>query len=228
MCKIFCKWLICICLFLSANTVFASSLSSVEIFSDGSVGKIYLDTDKSVISKKNISLNEIQIQLKNTDILENLKTICNNAPKDIEVSVIQNGKNAFISILGENVKNFELLYSKDGSIIPLKNYKKDILTALLILFGICGISFVSKKVNTLNKKLSANVSDLHTETIIRQKNQIIKINTLRNRSNQTVHTSIHGNPVKRFANTVTVPQDLQKSGLEYAENQNNLKNAVNS
>ncbi|MCR5260794.1 MAG: hypothetical protein K6C94_03040 [Candidatus Gastranaerophilales bacterium] len=228
--KFFCKWLMCICFILSANSVFASSLSSVEIVSDNGVGKIYLGIDKSVINKKKISLNEIQIQLKNTGIIENLKTIYKNAPKDIEISVIQNGKHAFINIFGENIADFELLYAKDGSFIPLKNNKKDIAAVLLILAGVLGTALLSKKINNLNK--NSKGSDLHTETVIRQKNQIIEINTLRNKSNQTLHNSIHGN-VHRFANTayagtVTVPEDLQKSDFEFIEYKNNLKKAVKS
>lgn len=233
MIKLCCKWVICICIVLSSNSAFAAALSSVEIVSDGNYGKIYLNTDKSVVNKKNISENQIQIKLKNTNITENLKTTYNNAPQDTEISMIQNGKNAYINICGQNIANYELLYAKDGSLIPTKNGKKDVLIAFAIFAGIAFVSLLSRKVNQNYPNLSLNMENLHTQTLIQQKNQIKEINTLRNKINKINNNSIHGNPVKHFAdnysvNSVTVPAGFRKSDFDFIEYPNTLKKAVNS
>lgn len=225
------RFLLCICLLFISNTAFASVLSNVEVSSDGNIGKIILDTDKSSVYKKVLSDNNVQIKLKNTSIKENLKISYNRVPQNTEVSVMQNGKDAYISLFGANIAKYDMLFADDESLIPIRDTKKDTAAALIIMALVLLAGWFSKKMY----KFSAGKTSASPEltTVIQQKNKIMAMNTLRNQSNSLKNQSIHGNPIAHFADCnksgmVTVPNDLKISDVNYTEYSKELQNAVNT
>lgn len=225
------KIFLCVCLLFAGNGAFASVLSNVEVSLDNKIGKIILDTDKSAIYKKVLSNDKIHIKLKNTTINDNIKILYNSVPKNMEVSIMQNGKDAYISLFGENIAKYELLFAHNESIIPIKNGLKDFFTYLFIISLVLITGFISKKI--YKSKMSNNLNSSDMDTVIRQKKQIMALNTIRNKSVTLKGKSIHGNLIANFAeynkmNTVSVPENLQNSNAKYYEYNKNFKTAVNS
>ncbi|MBQ2645700.1 hypothetical protein IJG14_09040 [bacterium] len=223
------KLLLLIFLFLIGGSSFASTLSNVSVLSDGNIGKIVLDTDKSSVYKKVISNNEIQIQLKNTSCLENLKTQYINVPLDTDMSIVQNGKDTFINLSGENIKNYELLYSKDESLIPIKNIKKDSFVGLSVFALLIYLMVYLRRKNNSSCYIAEKHS-ITNEDIRLKDSQINTMCTLRNKSNIASNASIHGKLVSNFSNNscVTIPNELKNLNVKYIDFNKELKNAANS
>lgn len=233
----FIRALLLICIFLGGNSIFASTLSLVEIQSLNNNGKIILDTDNKYVTKKNISNNEIEIKLKDTNINENIKTINDNVSNNTQISIMQNGKDAYINLYGNNIAKYELNYASDNSLIPINNRHKDIQLLFSIALFLVGISILSN-IHNSKKQRNKNVTKKYvryskdTKLVKEQQNQIKAINTLRAKNNIIPNNSIHGTPVANFVNSnkinvVDIPNDFKHSHNKYFEYEQ-YKKAVNS
>lgn len=229
---LFVKALLCGCIFAGNSCVMASTLSSVEIANNGNQGKIVLNTDKTKIKKNVISSDEIVLNLKNTTVSENVKTVCDNLPAMTEISVMQDGKDAYINLSGKNVANFKLISAKDGSIIPLSNLKKDFGFGSFAVLALILAAISARIKNNISRKSQENLRNTQLEKAVRQKLTAPKeLKTLRAKINVSNNSAIHGTPIINFAlaskmNKATVPYSFKNTD-EYLD-YNQLKKAVNA
>lgn len=229
---LFVKALLCGCIFVGGSCVGANTLSSVEVANMGSNGKIVLDTDKTKIQKSVISSDEIVLNLKNTAVSENVQTICDNLPAMTEISVMQNGKNAYINLSGTDIANFELTYAKDGSIIPISNMKREFGLGSFAILALIIAAGAARMMNDLSRKSQESLRNTQLEQAVRQ--QITakrELKTLRARTKVSGNSAIHGAPVVNFAiaskmSKVSMPSSFRNAD-EYMD-YNQLKKAVNA
>lgn len=229
---LFVKALLCGCIFVGGSCVMANTLSSVEVANNGNQGKIVLNTDKTKIKKNIISSDEIVLNLKNTTVSENVKTICDNLPAMTEISVMQNGKNAYINLSGKDVANFELTYAKDGSIIPLSNQKRDFGFGSFAIFALVISAGIARMMNNFSRKSQESLRNTQLEQAVRKQMAAKReLKTLRARTKVSGNSAIHGAPVVNFAiaskmSRVTMPSSFRNPD-EYMD-YNQLKKAVNA
>ena len=229
---LFVKALLCGCIFVGGSCAMANTLFYVEVANIGNQGKIVLNTDKTKIQKNVISSDEIVLNLKNTTVSENVKTICDNLPTMTEISVMQNGKNAYINLSGENVANFELTYANDGSIIPLSNMKRDFGFGSFAVLALILAAIAARMKNNFSRKSQENLRNTQLEQAVRQQLTAKReLRTLRAKTNVSNRSAIHGAPVINFAiasqmSKVTMPSSFKNTD-EYMD-YNQLKKAVNA
>lgn len=227
---LFVKTILCGCILVSGTCAFSNTLTSVEVANYGSQGKIVLNTDKTKIQKNVISSDEIVLNLKNTTVSENVKTICDNLPVMTEISVMQNGKNAYINLSGKNVANFELTYS-NGNIIPLSNLKKDFGFGSFAILAFVILAGIARMMNSVSRKSQESLRNTQLEQAVKQKIAAKKeLKTLRARTKVCNNSAIHGAPVINFANAtkmnrISIPSSFRNTD-EYMD-YNQLKKAVN-
>lgn len=227
---LFVKTILCGCILLSGSCVLANTLESVEVENFGKQGKIVLNTDKTKIQKNVISSDEIVLNLKNTTVSENVKTMCENLPVMTEISVMQNGKDAYINLTGENIANYELTY-ENGNIIPLSSMKKDFGFCSFAIFALLIIAGITRIKNSVSRKSQESLRNTQIEHAVKQKIAANKeLKTLRAKTRKCNNSAIHGTPVINFVNAskmigVTVPSSLRKVD-EYMD-YDQLKRAVN-
>lgn len=228
---LFLKALLCGCILANGACSMANTLSAVEISNFENNGQIVLNTDKTKIQKEIISSDEIILNLKNTTVSENIKTVCDNLPSDTDISVIQDGKNAFINLSGKDIASFELKF-QDGKTIPLSSMKKDFGFCSFALLVLALIACVAKLSNVLNRKSQDNLRNVKIENIVRQEiSEKRELKTLRTRTKVCNNSVIHGMPVANFAvvskmNKISVPYSFRNTD-EYMD-YNQLKRAVNA
>lgn len=228
------KSLLCIvCILIFGTGAFAQSLNSVEINSDFGNGKIILDTDmKSAVKKTKISQNEIKLELKNTIVSDNIKTVYDNTSAYNGISIMQNGKNSYINISGENIAEYELLYANDNSIIPVSSGLKD-FGVLFVIFSF--VSFIlSKKLKNFADNRKENLRKMVMEQserqqkIVAEQKRIRELKTLRAKVKNANNRTIHENSVPKFASNtkMSVPITLQYNNSKVSAF-SELKKAVN-
>ncbi len=228
---IFFKVLLCGCIFVSGACSMANTLSSVEVSNLGNNGKIVLNTDKTKIQKNIISADEIILNLKNTTVSDNIKTVCDNLSSNTDVSVVQDGNNTFINISGENVADFDLLF-QDGSLIPLSSVKNDFGFCSFALLALVAVACIAKVSGSFCRKSQDNLRNVKIENMVRQ--QIVEkreLKTLRSRTKVCNNSVIHGMPVLNFSvvskmNKVSLPSSFRNTD-EYLD-YNQLKKVVNA
>lgn len=227
---LFVKTMLCGCILVSGSCALANTLDSVEVENFGKQGKIILNTDKTKIQKNVISSDEIILNLKNTTVSENVKTVCENLPVMTEISVMQDGKDAYINLSGENIANYDLTY-ENGNTIPLSSMKKDFGFGSFAIFALLIIAGIARVKNSLSRKSQESLRNTQIEQAVKQKIAANKeLKTLRAKTKQCNNSAIHGAPVINFADAskmlgVTVPSSLRKVD-EYMD-YDQLKKAVN-
>jgi len=210
----------------------ANTLSAVDVYQNGESGKILLSAaQKPVVKKVNVSENEITLKLNDTDMSSNLTSKYSDVNGSGNISVMQDGNSTFVTISGNNVSGYKILNASDNSVIPTSsgNNSAIILSALLFVLSLGFMSSKKKQKVSVNKKVKTVSSDVKTEA---EKNMLKDLKTLRNRIHSSKTSSIHGNPVLRFANNsvnpaVSVPDSL-KSTIPFERKVAYLKTAVNS
>lgn len=220
------------CILFGGSFAFAASLNSVEVKTTPADAKILLGTDyKSFVKKTDLSTNQIQLVLKDTTINENIQTKFDNSKSFNGVSLVQDGKDAYIYVSGINTSNIEVINAETNNIVPLNTHKKDFSTGL----GILGFLLVTAAVSMFTNRKTAKVTKTFVEHSLHRneiKNNInIKNYTIRTSTSNSNSVSIHGTPTAKFA------QDTSSFGLN-KQNRNNqsaisinsycLKKAVNS
>lgn len=220
------KYFLCLCILTSGSGVFAQSLNSVEIKSDISGGKIILDTGhKSSVRKVKLSDNEIKIELKNTTVADNVKTICDNSQNCDSISVMQNGNNVYINISAKNVNGYQLLYANDYSSIPVfsavKKFGLSSLAFLLLITLVCAVKNIYCFSIMRKEKLRKSAA----EQVVRQKKieaeqkRIRELKTLRAKIKKSKSNAIHDNFLPKFATNPknALPKMLEHNGLRFRE-----------
>ena len=220
---------LCICILLAGCCSFASTLSDVEILSDGINGKIILNIDKSFVNKKIISPDEIKILLKNTSLKHNMKSVLKNLPDNTDITFLQNGKNTYLNLTSPNISKFEIINAKDGSLLPVRNTSKDAGTGLAVCLIISLLYLFSQKAN---RQKNHQLPIGYTKKLQQQKNIIRQYNTIRTSENHNSN-AIHGNLTANFADsekmkTVSVPSDLKIANVKEHEQIFEFKKAVNT
>lgn len=230
----FYKSVLCFCVLALGNCVFAHTLNSVEL--NPNTNKVIINADSlSAIKKSKISANEVRFELKNTNIADNMKTICDNSSQYDSISVMQNGNTAYINVNGINAANYDLVSATTGSLIPTHNGSNSTtfaITAIAALF----LTFVANRNNKSKdekreeslRKTLIEKSQLQQKVENEQK-RIQELKTLRAKIQNSNNSSIHGIPTAYFSknNNMTTPETLKYNHgkiLKLSE----LKNVVNS
>lgn len=207
----------------------ANTLSAVDVYQNGNSGKILLSASQiPVVKKINVSEDEITLKLSNTDISSNLTSVAGGSEN---ISVMQDGTSTFVTISGNNVSDYKILNASDNSVIPTSsdNNSAIFLSALLFVLSLGFMSAGKKQRVSVNKKIKTVSSDVRTEA---EKDMLKDLKTLRSKIQAANTSSIHGNPVLRFANNsvnpaMSVPESL-KSTVPFGRKSTYLKTAVNS
>lgn len=226
---------LCLCMLVYGSAVFANSLNAVEIKTNSNNGKIILDTNKKFsINKSKISNNEIQIELKNTNIAENLTTQSNNSLEKGSVSIIQNGKNTYINIKGNNASKYDIVFAGDNSSVPQNSKSKNILFSVAIMMLAVVASrifneikeFITNRKEKLRKEFG--FESTKQEKLSIHKKQLGNIKSLRAKVESPSNISIHTQSMPRFATntTMSTPKDLKISNTNIF-NIKELKKAAN-
>lgn len=229
------KFILTTLLFFGGNLSFASSLNAIEIKTAPSDTKIFLETDyNSFVKKTNISPNQIQLVLKNTSIAENIQTKVDSNNSLNGISLVQDGKDAYICISGLNTSDISVINSSTNNNLPLNTHSKDLSAGLYILLFLAGTSLLSFLVN---KKVSSKSATKPFVEYSFHKNEIknninIKEYTIRNTVSNASCVSIHGNPTLKFSqngktSVVSIPETLSQRHSNYI-NSTVLKKAVNT
>ena len=206
---------------------FANTLTAVDVYQND--GRIMLNaTQKPVVKKVNVSENEITLKLSDTEMASNLTSKYVNGSGMENISVMQDGKSTFVTISGDRVSDYKIMNASDNSVIPASSDSNAAIIISSVLF-ILSLGFMSrKKKSVADKKINTVLADTKTET---EKSMLNDLKTLRNRNQVAVTSSIHGNPVMRFANnsansSMSVPEGL-KTTVPFRKVAY-LKTAVNS
>lgn len=231
--KIF-KSALCFCVLSLGNSVFAHTLNSVEL--NPNTNKVIINADSvSNIKKTKISSNEVRFELKNTDISDNMKTICDNSSQYDGISVMQNGHTAYININGQNAQNYEIISATTGETIPTNTGSNSTTFAIATIAGL----FLALASTKNNKSKEQKREESLRKTLIEksqaqqkvetEQKRIQELKTLRAKIQNSNNTSIHGMPTAYFArnNKMTTPETLKYNHgkiLKLSE----LKNVVNS
>lgn len=220
------KYFICLCLLCSGSGVFANSLNSVEIKSGINGGQIILDTNmNSSVKKVKLSDNEIKIELKNTNVADNVKTICDNSQNCDSISVMQNGNNAYINISAKNVNGYQLLYAKDYSLIPVFSTFKNLGFVSLTIFLLISLICVFKNIYCFSVLRKEKIRKSAAEQVVRHKKieaeqkRIRELKTLRAKIKKSKNNAIHDSFLPKFATNPknVLPKMLENNGLRFRE-----------
>lgn len=220
------------CIIFGGSFAFASTLNSVEVKTTSNDAKILLNTDyKSFVKKTDVSTNQIQLILKDTTINENIQTKYDNSKSFNGISLVQDGKDAYIYVSGVNPSSIEVVNAATNSIVPLNTHKKDFSAGIGILGFLGIVGFLSMFTNKRTKKVTKTLVEhsLHKNEI---KNNIdIRNYTIRTSSLNSSSVSIHGNPTAKFAQDTSSFRSNntnKNKNMTVSINSYCLKKAVNS